>query len=95
MTYSIISDGYRGQKCVLVDRKITKLCWWTATDETIIARFSSKASAEVYLQRLRYNNPRIIKTENALKVLSEQSNACIKELKEQNNTSTFTWATKY
>lgn len=75
---AIICDARKGNEnfdyLALVDRSKSKKSWWTSDESLIIKNFSSINEANSALCKINFNNPKIVKYEDAERIIKNQSN---------------------
>lgn len=75
--YSIICDARKGRALGinvlgLVDRGLSKRFWWTSNSPGILLRYLKKSAADYACGRLKKNNPRVVSSYTAEKLLEQQ-----------------------
>ena len=78
MTYSIICNARKGNdlgisKLGLVDRSKSKSYWWTSDNPNLLMKFEKKEAALFSCKRLRKNNPVVVNSDIAIRIINEQA----------------------
>lgn len=76
--WSIVCDARRGQDLgirilALVDRRVQAARWWTSDERAAVAVWRDREVAEKICSRFVKNNCRVVRAEDAVSVIAEQS----------------------
>lgn len=87
MGYAIICKARKGKKLgvrflALVDRDKTKQMWWISDNPSLIIQFHKEETAIRTCSRLKLNKPRVVSYQDAVSIISRQSDTICDTLNE-------------